>query len=525
MSRAVTAVVSDRLSLLACLVAAVLGAVLWFPAAAAATGWTLATPPWRSATAARDLSAFPPSGLAVAGDGIVAVSADGGTAWSVHAPKGYESTAFTAVAFSSPKTGVTASGGLLLRTTDGGLTWNRPVYAGPGPPGQIVDLALRGGAGYAVGTSGMIFRTADDGASWQAETSPTAADIICVAVAGDGTVVAGTSAGEVLVRSSGAWTVVADVGVPVQSVAASSSPTWGDGQPDLFASAGPDLLGSDDGTSFAPLDGTPAVASWPALAWLGAPASSLLALGTRADGSIWSTSTSHWYSTSTGIGGTVVAAAPGDQSVAYVLGPDGRVARTFSAGRNPAATSLSSAIITAGGHVTFTAVVDIGAPGVVEIDRRVPGSAWARLQTWPWSSARWGRTIKLAQAPSLTTEYRLGFRYGGSWAVLSQASAVEVRPRLTPARLRYALTKGAVYRFAGRVTPALSGERVQLLTDRGGSWRPVAGNATVPVGAGGSWISRPLGTPQAETYHLRAHVPRTSRHGEAWSPVVTVVVR
>jgi hypothetical protein len=102
---------------------------------------------------------------------------------------------------------------------------------------------------------------------------------------------------------------------------------------------------------------------------------------------------------------------------------------------------------------------------------------------------------------------------------------VEVRPRLTPARLHYTLAKGTVYRFGGRVTPVLSGERVQLYTDRGGSWRPVAGNATVPVGAGGSWTSRRLGTPLAETYHLRAHVPRTSRHGEAWSPVVTVVVR
>ena len=42
---------------------------------------------------------------------------------------------------------------------------------------------------------------------------------------------------------------------------------------------------------------------------------------------------------------------------------------------------------------------------------------------------------------------------------------------------------------------------------------------------GRTWTSRAFGTPKAETYHLRAHLPATRIHGEAWSRAVTVTIR
>ena len=98
-------------------------------------------------------------------------------------------------------------------------------------------------------------------------------------------------------------------------------------------------------------------------------------------------------------------------------------------------------------------------------------------------------------------------------------------PRITTARSRYDLRTGAVFRFSGSVSPQLSGERVELFTDRGGSWRPVSLQRSVALRDGRTWTSRQFGTPKAETYHLRAHLPRTRTHAEAWSRIVTVTIR
>jgi hypothetical protein len=98
-------------------------------------------------------------------------------------------------------------------------------------------------------------------------------------------------------------------------------------------------------------------------------------------------------------------------------------------------------------------------------------------------------------------------------------------PRLTPARKRYDLRVGGVFRFSGSVSPQLKGERVELLTDRGGGWRPVSLQPSVALRDGRTWQSRQFGTPIAETYHLRAHLARTARHAEAWSAIVTVSIR
>jgi hypothetical protein len=100
-----------------------------------------------------------------------------------------------------------------------------------------------------------------------------------------------------------------------------------------------------------------------------------------------------------------------------------------------------------------------------------------------------------------------------------------MRPRVTPARTRYTLRVGDVYRFRGTVSPALPGEKVILFTDRGGKWRRLDGGSAVMLREGRTWSSRLLGTPRAEKYRLRARIAGTKRHTEAWSPIVTVIVR
>jgi hypothetical protein len=441
----------------------------------------------------------------------------------VHVPVGFASSTFTAVAFSSFTSGVVASGGVLLSTTDAGRTWKPPAFRGAAPAGQVLDVAMSGQAGYLVGAGGMIFATADAGASWLAEASPTAADITTVAIAGDGTAVAGTDAGEVLVRSKGSWAVATTLADPVSAVAGSADPTPGDGDPDLLVTAGPAFLGSDDGVTFSSLPAAPA-APHPALAWLGAPGRTSL-LGGPGGVGFWTPAPATWLPTDPAMTGAKTAAAPGSQSTAYLLSYDGEITRTFSAGRQSATTTLSAPGITVGAHVTFGSVVRVAAPGTTEIDGLVPGRSWRKIKSYSWGQGLWGKGLTLRLTPALTTEYRVRFRYGGAWTTLSTSAPVTVRPKLIADSRRLVLGKGAVYRFRGRVTPLLGGERVKLFTDRGGKWRSIAGNRSVRVSSRGAWTSREFGTPKAETYHLRAFIAGTRIHGEAWSPTVTVVVR
>ena len=100
-----------------------------------------------------------------------------------------------------------------------------------------------------------------------------------------------------------------------------------------------------------------------------------------------------------------------------------------------------------------------------------------------------------------------------------------VTPKIRTTRSSFKLRVGDVYQFSGSVTPALPGARVRLLTDRGGSSRPVSVQGSVELRDGRTWTSRRFGTPKAETYHLRAYLPGTRDHAEAWSRIVTVRIR
>ena len=342
---------------------------------AASAPWSPVTPPWGAPWAINDVYAFGATGLAAAGDGgHIGVTRDGGASWSVVVPGGLEATSFTAIAVSTSGHGVVASGGLLLVTDDGGSTWRTPIYVGPVPGEAINDVALHGSQAVAVGDSGMIMSSSDAGATWRTLASPTQSPITSVAISGDGTVVAGSAVGEILVGDADVWALAGAVAGPVTSVAAAADPVWGDGLPDLFAATGGNVLGSDDRLTFASLPGLPDLSSqqWPSLAWAGVPERSLLIAGAQNAG-FFEPLTHLWLPGPTGLGGTARAVAPDGQSVAYLLATDSRLVRTMSAGREPATVQLTNTRILVGASTRLSATVSVGAPGAVLLQRRVPG--------------------------------------------------------------------------------------------------------------------------------------------------------
>ncbi len=511
---------------------ACLGA-LWFGAAGASAA-AATIPPWSpfvpgggDSWAVYDAYAFGSTSLAAVGDdGHIAVTRDAGGTWKVVVPAGHATTAFTAVALGTSGYGAVASGGLLLVTSDVGETWGAPRFLGPGPGAAINDIALQGSRFIAVGDDGMIIGSDDSGATWKREGSPTDSALTSVAIAGDGTAVAGSAAGEILVDDGGGFVVAGTASGPVTSVAAAPDPVWGDGAPDLIAASSGDVLGSDDALTFATLPGLPAPTTqpWSTVAWSGVPDGSLLIAGAQRAG-YFEMLTHDWVSGTSGLGAARRAVAPAGQSVAYLLGADGSLARTLSAGREPAAATLGRSRIVVGQTTRLTATVRVGAPGKVLLRGRNPGRGWITQRTIAWTPADWSRRLLLDLDPRLTREYDLTFQYSGTSAQLTTPLRLVVAPKVKTTRSRYDLRVGSVYRFSGSVTPRLNGERVELYTDRGGSWRPISRQRSVKLLKGRTWKSRLFGTPKAETYRLRARIRSTSKHGGAWSRTVTVSIR
>lgn len=517
-----------RASSAICLVFLVAALCLSLPGAArAASRWSSVAAPFGTSSPVNDVCAFGTLGLAAVGDdGRIGVTRNAGRSWSVVVPDGLGSAVLTAVALDASGRGIVASGGLLLVRDAWGEAWHVPVYEGPGPRSAINDVALRGTVAVAVGDDGSILTSEDAGARWTTPASPTTSDLTCVAIAGDGTVVAGSKAGELLVAPGGVWTLGGALPGGVTSVAASLQPAWGDDRPDLFATDGNDVVGSDDGLAFASLPDLPDLSSqsWPSLVCPGVPECALVLAGAP-DAGCFEPLTQSWLSDTIGLTGVANAVAPGGQSVAYVLGTDGRLVRTLSDGLEPAALAAARTSIVVGGAVRLTADVSIGAPGEVRLRQRVPGRSWSTMRKFAWTPADWGRSVSVSVEPKLTHEYRLEFSYGGTTTILTSPVKVTVKPRVTTTKSTIRLRVGQVYRVSGAVTPTLRGETVYLYTDRGGSWRRVSAQSAIKLKDGRTWVSRAFGTPRAETYHLRTYLPTRRTHGAAWSRVVTVAIR
>lgn len=501
----------------------------WPTAAPASPAWLVLSRPW-TGTGVNSISAFAPAGLVAAGPGgRVSLSLNGGATWLARGPNHQGSTAnLLAVDFRDARHGVVAGeGGTLLVTDDGGQSWRSPSFSGPPPSVRLADVEVTAPAGYAVGASGRVLVTADGGESWTTLPAFTNADLVEVASAPDGTALIVAADGALYAGAGLLWDQVDLAGATALAVTTATAPVAQDGVPDFFASLGSTLVSSDDAAAFTTLAGAPDLARtpWSHVAWLGLPGRALLVAGPSGAADVYRSATGVWTLSATGVGVAVAAAAPGSQSVAYVLDQAGVPARTLSAGQTPATTTLSSSRVLAGGSVRFSATVRIAAPGDLLLQQRVSGGSWTTKRSVAWSAGKWGSSLGFDLSPRFTSSYRLAFAYGAAATQIASTVKVYVRPKLTPDKLRITLSRGTVYRFAGSIRPIVPGETVGLYTDRGGSWHKLTLGGSVKVSSSGRWESRLFGTPSVETYHLKAHVAASWRHEAAWSPVVTVTIR
>jgi photosystem II stability/assembly factor-like uncharacterized protein len=499
-------------------------------AAATPSAWQLTQRPWADGVTVNDITAAGPSLLAAAGaEGRVALSLTGGTSWVLRSPADQGVVAdLLGIAFRDATQGiVVGAAGTLIVTSDGGATWQAPAFSGTEPTVDLNDVAVAGVRAVAVGDAGVVIESTNGGGSWRNLPRPTTADLECGAVADDGTVVVGTVGSDVFVRRGTTWTNV-ELANPVTSVTARLRVAGGASPMTIVASSGYEVVGNADGAGFSALLSAPYASAppWPELTWGHVPADELLVAGPAGAASFYNVVSNTWRESVVSLGDPrTVATTPG-QSVAYVLGADGRVARTFSSARAPATLSPAAATITAGGGVTLGSLVSIAAPGEIVVERRVADSTtWRSVRRVAWTSSDWRRLLDLGFSPVFTSDYRLRFSYGGTGPIVSPTRRVTVRPKLTPDKLRIAVSRRAAYRFKGKVFPTLRGEKVRLYTDRGGKWHQIQIGGVVKLRDGTRWTSRLFGTPKRETYHLRARIESTKRHGSSWSAIVTVVVR
>ena len=333
-------------------------------AASAVPLWAPVTVPGGGSWTVRDVATFGKTGIALAGDGHVAVSKDGGKTWRSVVPGGNAGATYVAVAFVSSGRGVVASGGLLLVTADSVVTRAPPGYSGSRPTVVINAVAFRDTRAVAVGDAGEIFASDDSGATWQDEVSPTTASLTSVALAADGTAVAGSAGGEILVRTAG-WAVAGTTADPITSVAVAPTSAFGDGKAGPLRRDGAWRAGQRRRSHVrcrCPASPTLASGAWPQVAWAGLPESARLVAGPQEAG-FFGRATATWFPTATGLNTLGAAAAPGGQSVAYLLDDDGRLLRTFGAGRDPAPLTLSKRRVVTGGATRLSARVSIAAPG------------------------------------------------------------------------------------------------------------------------------------------------------------------
>jgi len=64
--------------------------------------------------------------------------------------------------------------GKILRSTDNGTSWNNPTS---GISSQLYGVTFGNNTFVAVGQSGKILRSTDDGSSWDNSTSPITTDL------------------------------------------------------------------------------------------------------------------------------------------------------------------------------------------------------------------------------------------------------------------------------------------------------------------------------------------------------------
>ncbi len=102
-----------------------------------------------------------------AGGDLIFKTTDGGSTWIDRSSAESRSVEAQAVAFASSSVACVVGYGGIVRSTDAGDTWTRATLVPSGNP-ELYDVSFPvPGIGIAVGAGGVIFRTTDEGASWQ----------------------------------------------------------------------------------------------------------------------------------------------------------------------------------------------------------------------------------------------------------------------------------------------------------------------------------------------------------------------
>ena len=105
----------------------------------------------------------------VGANGTVYRSSNGGVTWSVRNPARLAGITFAAVEMpSATRVHVAGDLGALLRSRDGGTTWLSDMQSTP--PNLTSAIFVSPTSGWAVGSGGLVMKTADGGGTWTART-------------------------------------------------------------------------------------------------------------------------------------------------------------------------------------------------------------------------------------------------------------------------------------------------------------------------------------------------------------------
>ena len=116
---------------------------------------------------------------AVGDGGVVLRSSDGGASWTRISPPAKAS--LRAVRFADDALHGIAVGDAAIGTSDGGATWTTLAQ----PPAALNGLSISGQRAVAVGANGLIWRSADAGATWQQVMAPANSTLNAIGFASD----------------------------------------------------------------------------------------------------------------------------------------------------------------------------------------------------------------------------------------------------------------------------------------------------------------------------------------------------
>ena len=353
----------------------------------------------------------------------------------------------------------------------------RPT-SGAGPAAAVTDVVMRGTRAVAVGDGGMILASADSGATWQAETSPTTehADL---RRAGRRRRRRRRSAGRG--RHPGA----ARPPGPSPGPPRRRSPAWPRRPRRSGATArrtssrppGTTCSAATTALTFASLPGLPDLSAEDVAGRrLGRPARARAARRRRAAGRASSAPAPSWVSAETGLDGLVAASAPGEPERRL---PARRRRRAGAHAQRRPQPRDGHALEDPRRHRRRArgsrprCASPLPAPS--RCSRASPAARGPPSASVAWTAADWQRTLRFDLKPALSHDYRLDFKYGGTRHAAHSRAPGDRRAQAH--RRALALRPARAGPCSGSPDRSRRSSRASAwscFTDRGGGWRPVS---------------------------------------------------